>query len=139
VVAGTKQDGGETRHIFNARLPSRQTHFNGAAAWLMCAMKARGKRGGIVGDYQIALVQQIDEPVAPDMADVALRVDGQQSGVRRPLDGTIRGRDHLAPPPATFSSGAPCRGSEEAMASRSSPAAVSGRLSVDGSASGTAS
>src|SRR5689334_10629183 len=105
----------------------------------MCAMKARGKRGCIVGDHQIALMQQIDELVALDVADVALRIDGQQSGVRRPMDGTIRSRDHLAPPLATFSSGATWRGSEEAMASRSSRAAVSGRLSVDGSASGTAS
>ncbi len=50
------------RDILNAAgLPACQSHFDRPAARLMRAVQARGQRRGIVGDHQIARVQQIDK------------------------------------------------------------------------------
>src|SRR5262249_40612691 len=87
----------------------------------------------VVGNHQVAGLQEVDEPGAGGVGDLPLGIDHEQFRLRRTLDGTVGG-DHAVPP----SLRARACGSAAAMASASSRAAISGRFSVAGSASGTA-
>src|SRR5439155_9684775 len=105
--------------------------FDVAAGSLVRAAEARRKRGRVVGDDQVAGVKARAEIAARRVAQAPSRVNDEQPGVRGTLNGLGCG-DHDGLPCAAGS------GSAAAAWSRSSSAADSGRLSVVGSASGTA-
>ena len=68
--------------------PASRTSIVGAARHVH-AVQAGRQRRRIVGDHQIARLQEIDEPRSRRVRDASVRVDDEQPGVARPLDGSV--------------------------------------------------
>ncbi len=130
VVAGTEGDGDEARRVVK-RAPRGEAKLDRRAAFRMRAAEARGQGRRVVGDNEVARPKQRRQIGARRVAEPAARVDGEKLRLRR---ARAVGGDHAASGESTARFG-----KAAAIASISSAADCSGRFSVAGSASGTAS
>src|SRR5262245_12831863 len=119
--------------IWCERMHAGQADLDRAAAALLLSGEACRQCGSIVGDHKITALQQINKARSRQVPDVASAVDNKKFCLLWPLDWQVS-RLHRT---------ASCRLRSEFMnasrlpiASASSRAAISGRLSSDRSASG---
>src|SRR3989441_4458967 len=135
-VAGAEHDRHEFMDVVRRqRTTAGEAPLEVGAPRQMHAVQAGRERCRIVGNHQIAGLQEIRETRSRSVSDAPSRVDDEELGVPRPLDGTV-GRDHVLC--SLCSMTATRSPSAAAIASANSRAEVSGRSSVAGSASGTA-
>src|SRR5439155_7309717 len=87
VVAGAKDYGCEMRDVFGgSRPPSGQPDFDRGAARLVNTVQARRQGRCVIGDHEIARLEQIDEIVAPEVREFSVCADGQQLRFRWTLN-----------------------------------------------------
>ena len=97
-VASAEDHGAEAAHVFGIkRGASGEPHFDVCARPGVYAPKARRQGRRVVGDYEVAPVQEFDEGGARGVAERAARVNDQEFGLRRTLDGLVGGDHRVSP------------------------------------------
>jgi hypothetical protein len=77
-IARAEHYGGEMADgIPSERSASREAHLHGTASWAMHSVQTRRQRGGVVGDDQVTVVQEVNQVNARSMVDVPVCVDNQ--------------------------------------------------------------
>ena len=126
-IARTEDDRDEAGVALDLeRARAGEPHLDRRPGSEMAPREARGKRGGVVGDDEVALAKQLDEFASRQVAQGAARIGDEHARIEGTLHRKGSG-DHAG-----------VLASAASIASASSRAAASGRFNVARSASGTA-